>query len=209
MKLDNKSLKLENKSTSVDISIISSPYHVELTPSDSDHNDRHVIQHVIKDLAQNVTMETSANSKPFKVVVLNEVDTMTKEAQQALRRTMEKYVSNCRLIMITERISKVIEAVKSRCLCIRVGAPDSSTIKGILMDVAKKEGFSIPESLTDKIIAKAERNLRRALLIMQSTRMKSSNSNELDPNTPIELPEWETFVSQIANLTMEQQSPQQ
>ncbi len=57
------------------------------------------------------------------VVLLTEVDRLSRDAQHALRRTMEKYASVCRLILCCESTSRVIGPVRSRCLAIRVAAP--------------------------------------------------------------------------------------
>jgi replication factor C subunit 3/5 len=59
----------------------------------------------------------------FLVIVIVEVDKLTRDAQHGLRRTMEKYVSSCRLILCCNSTSRVIPAIRSRCLAIRVAAP--------------------------------------------------------------------------------------
>lgn len=65
----------------------------------------------------------ACNCRVFKVVLLMEVDRLSRQAQAALRRTMEKYTATCRLILCCNSASKVIEPVRSRCLGIRVAAP--------------------------------------------------------------------------------------
>lgn len=62
------------------------------------------------------------------VVVLTEVDQLTKDAQHALRRTMEKYMATCRIVLCCNSTSKVIPAIKSRCLGIRVAAPTNDEV---------------------------------------------------------------------------------
>lgn len=62
------------------------------------------------------------------VLVLNEVDKLSREAQHSLRRTMEKYSASCRLILCCNSSSKVTEAVRSRCLNIRVNAPTNDQV---------------------------------------------------------------------------------
>ncbi len=59
----------------------------------------------------------------FTVIVIVEVDKLTRDAQHGLRRTMEKYVGSCRLILCCNSTSRVIPAIRSRCLAIRVAAP--------------------------------------------------------------------------------------
>lgn len=64
--------------------------------------------------------------------MLTEVDSLSVDAQHALRRTMEKYVSTCRLILISNSTSRVIPAIRSRCLGVRVSAPTADQIITIL-----------------------------------------------------------------------------
>ena len=130
-------LKPESTTTTIEFSIFTSNYHIEMTPSDNDHNDRHIVQNVVKEIASNTNIE-SKSGRGFKVLIINEADKLTKEAQGGLRRTMEKYVKNCRMILLCTNVHRLINPIRSRCLNIRLPAPDSETIKGILYEIGKR-----------------------------------------------------------------------
>jgi replication factor C subunit 3/5 len=76
------------------------------------------------------------------VLVLNEVDKLSREAQHSLRRTMEKYSSSCRLILCCNSSSKVTEAVRSRCLNIRVNAPTQEEVSLYILVTSAVENMS-------------------------------------------------------------------
>jgi len=123
LKLDRRTFKTPT-SRMVEINMISSNYHIELCPGDAGMDDRFVVQDVIKEMAQSKSLLAKKDSRiQFKVVVLSEVDRLSRQAQAALRRTMEKYASTCRLILICNNPSKVIDPLRSRCLGIRISAP--------------------------------------------------------------------------------------
>jgi replication factor C subunit 3/5 len=93
VKVEHKQFKVG--STTVEVPILSSAHHIELNPGDAGNRDRDVVQELIKEIAASAPLPTSSSGdttdwKPFKVVVLNEVDNLSKDAQHALRRTMEK-----------------------------------------------------------------------------------------------------------------------
>ncbi|KAG5630177.1 hypothetical protein H5410_001894 [Solanum commersonii] len=71
------------------------------------------------------------NPSTSQVLVLNEVDKLSREAQHSLRRTMEKYSASCRLILCSNSSSKVTEAVRSRCLNVRINAPMEEEVSAI------------------------------------------------------------------------------
>ncbi|XP_027054859.1 replication factor C subunit 3-like [Pocillopora damicornis] len=133
----------------IEMSTIGSAYHLEINPSDAGIYDRVVVQELIKTVAQSHQLD-STTQKEFKVVVLTEVDRLTKDAQHSLRRTMEKYTATCRLVLCCNSTSKVIPAIRSRCLGVRVAAP---SICQILHNVCKKEGLTIPAELSCFLIS--------------------------------------------------------
>lgn len=167
-----------------------------LTDSISDLGiyDRVIVQDVIKGIAQTQQIDSNAKHQ-FKgkkttmraqrerelwiltvllyiVVIIDQADELTREAQAALRRTMEKYTSSMRLILCCNSLSKIIAPVRSRCLLMRVGRPETTEIVRVLQDVAHKEGFSLPKELAVNIAEHAERNMRAALLALESTAVR-------------------------------------
>ena len=156
LRLDKRTFTTPTK-RSIEINMISSNYHIEISPGDAGINDRYVVQEVIKEMAANRNISSAAtslgaggkggggddgaeggaaakstgrgkNKVDYKVVVLVEVDKLSRQAQAALRRTMEKYSASCRLILCCNNQSKVIDPVRSRCLGIRVPAPSHDDV---------------------------------------------------------------------------------
>ncbi|KAK9383698.1 P-loop containing nucleoside triphosphate hydrolase protein [Kockiozyma suomiensis] len=186
----------------LEFNVVSSVYHMEITPSDMGNNDRIIIQELLKEVAQTQQIDLSARQR-FKVVVINEADFLTRDAQAALRRTMEKYSPNLRLILLANSTSNIIAPIRSRTLLVRVAAPTHEDIAKILSSVAKKEKVSLPSSLADRIAVESGRNLRRALLTLESL---YSQNDLLSPDTPIPTPDWEIVVSSIADDLIKEHS---
>jgi replication factor C subunit 3/5 len=72
------------------------------------------------------------------VVIINEADSLTRDAQAALRRTMEKYMTNMRLILCANSTSKIIAPIRSRCLLVRVAAPTDTEVSAMGMHSARR-----------------------------------------------------------------------
>lgn len=126
-----------------------------------------MIQDLLKEVAQTQQVDLAAKQR-FKVVVINEADHLTRDAQAALRRTMEKYSPNLRLILLANSTSNIIAPIRSRCLLVRVAAPTEDEIKEVLAKVGKKEGYKGSVALETKIAKECGRNLRRALLMYEA-----------------------------------------
>ncbi|NWT68934.1 RFC3 factor, partial [Prunella himalayana] len=203
LRIEHQSITAPSKKK-IEISTIASNYHLEVNPSDAGNNDRVVIQELLKTVAQSQQLETSTQ-RDFKVVLLTEVDKLTKDAQHALRRTMEKYMATCRLILCCNSMSKIIGPIQSRCLAVRVPAPSIEDICHVLSSVCKKEGLTLPQELAQRIAEKSGRNLRKALLMCESCRVQ-----QYPFTADQEIPEmdWEVYLRETANAIVGQQTPQ-
>ena len=126
-----------------------------------------MVQDLLKEVAQTQQVDQSAKQR-FKVVVINEADHLTRDAQAALRRTMEKYSPNLRLILLANSTANIIAPIRSRTLLVRVAAPTEVEICDVLERSARKEGWVVAKELNARIAKESGRNLRRALLMYEA-----------------------------------------
>lgn len=185
----------------LELNVVSSQYHLELTPSDMGNNDRIVIQELIKEVAQMEQVDFSDSkdglAHRYKCVIINEADSLTRDAQAALRRTMEKYSRNIRLIMICDSMSSIIAPIKSRCLLLRSSAPTNDEVVEILSNVVEKENVILDSgAILNKITGESKGNLRTALLMLET--MALNNEMKLNSNTDIIKPDWIAVIGKLA-----------
>lgn len=102
------------------------------------------------------------------MVVINEADHLTRDAQAALRRTMEKYSPNLRLVLVANSTANIIAPIRSRTLLVRVAAPSEEEICAVLERSAKREGWSVVKGLNERVARESGRNLRKALLMFEA-----------------------------------------
>jgi len=189
----------------VDVNLISSNFHLEMNPSEiGPFKDRLLTQAVVKEIAQSHVV--GAATVPFKVIVLNEVDRLSRDGQAALRRTMEKYTASCRFVLVCSNACRVMEPVRSRCVCFRVPAPSQEQLVEVLGAVARDQKLELPAPLAARIATESQGNMRRALLTLEACRVRQSG-NSLPEGMEIEKPDWERFLAAIAASMMEEQSP--
>ncbi|QLL32835.1 hypothetical protein HG536_0D03570 [Torulaspora globosa] len=186
----------------LDLNVVSSAYHLEITPSDMGINDRIVIQELLKEVAQmeQVDFQDSKEglSHRYKCVVINEADSLTRDAQSALRRTMEKYSRNIRLIMVCDSMSSIISPIRSRCLMVRCPAATNEEVVKILEKVAAEENVKLESpKVLENIAVASNGNLRTALLMLES--MALNNEMQLKVSTPIIRPDWASVILKMAN----------
>jgi replication factor C small subunit len=136
--------------------------YLELNASDARGID--VIRTYIKDFAKaRPPLDIS-----FKILILDEADNMTSPAQQALRRTMEKYTNNCRMILICNYSNKIIPPIQSRCVVFRFSSLNNDDIKKRVKYIAKQESITITPDGLNALTDVSTGDCRRAINYLQS-----------------------------------------
>jgi len=112
---------------------------------------------------------------PFKLIYLDESDALTKEAQQALRRTMENYTKTCRFILSANWSSKIIDPIQSRCAVFKFKPLSQEHILALVDKVATTEGLTLEEGAREALFEVCQGDVRRLENVMQSCAAVSSS----------------------------------
>jgi replication factor C small subunit len=134
---------------------------IELNASDERGID--IVRGKLKDFAR----AASIGGADFKIIFLDEADSLTGDAQAALRRTMERYTQTCRFILSCNYSSKIIEPIQSRCAVFRFRPLGISDVKASLTRVAEAEHVIVTEDGLDAICELAAGDLRKATNVLQ------------------------------------------
>ena len=138
-------------------------YTLELNASDE--RGINMVRERVKKFSRFAGLDTEI---PFKIIILDEADEMTSDAQTALRRIIEDTAKFCRFILIANNISKIINPIQSRCAIFKFSQIDEKEITTHLKSVLKKEKGKADEKGLKEIAEYASGDLRHAINLLQT-----------------------------------------
>jgi replication factor C small subunit len=142
---------------------------LELNASDERGID--VVRGKIKDFARTVSL----GDVPFKIIFLDEADSLTNDAQNALRRTMELYLNVTRFILSANYSSKIIEPLQSRCSVFRFRPLKNEECAEMIERVAHGEKLEVDKEAVEALLYVSEGDMRRAINALQGASLHSEN----------------------------------
>ncbi|BAT78646.1 hypothetical protein VIGAN_02135400 [Vigna angularis var. angularis] len=143
----------------------------------SDDRGIEVVRQQIQDFASTQSLSFGVKSS-VKLVLLDEADAMTKDAQFALRRVIEKYTKSTRFALICNHVNKIIPALQSRCTRFRFAPLDAVHVTERLKHVIKAEGLDVEDDGLAALVRLSNGDMRKALNILQSTHMATHQITE-------------------------------
>jgi replication factor C subunit 3/5 len=176
---------ITSSKTISEIPIKQSNFHIVIERNNNNNSDKYIVQDIIKEYAKRHPMNTFLKTKrSFKTVLIMDTDTLSHPAQASLRRTTEMYAKTCRFIMISSSLSKIIEPLRSRCLCIRVPGPNKEQIFETITHVMINENLKLSLREINHIINTSDMNIKTCLWKLDKIRTK--NNTKLDLHITID-----------------------
>ncbi len=123
---------------------------------------------VVRNQIKNFSRTAPLGDAGFKIIFLDEADALTPDAQNALRRTMERFSSTCRFILSCNYSSKIIEPIQSRCAVYRFRPISNVSIEKRIMHIAGEEKLNVTKDGLDAIGYVARGDMRKAINTLQS-----------------------------------------
>ncbi|KZZ92731.1 DNA polymerase III, clamp loader complex, gamma/delta/delta subunit [Ascosphaera apis ARSEF 7405] len=142
----------------------------------SDERGINIVREKIKDFARTQLSHPPSDPAyrekypcpPFKIIILDEADSMTQDAQSALRRTMERYSRITRFCLVCNYVTRIIDPVASRCSKFRFKTLDGGAAGGRLEEIIASENLRVDDGVVDCLLRCSEGDLRRAITYLQS-----------------------------------------
>ena len=170
-------------------------YTLELNASDE--RGINMVRERVKMFARYTTM---ASKIPFKVIILDEADEMTGDAQTALRRIIEDSAKSTRFILICNYLSQIIEPIQSRCVTFRFTNLKEEDVVTHLEGICKKEKLKYDAKALSLIYEATEGDLRHAINVLQAS-ASMGNVNAANVNTAVGISE-KAKVGEIIKLAL-------
>ena len=140
----------------------------------SDERGISIVREKVKDFARMQLSNPPPHYKekypcpPYKIIILDEADSMTQDAQSALRRTMETYSKITRFCLICNYVTRIIDPLASRCSKFRFKSLDQGNAKKRLEEIAQNEHAEMEDGALETLIRCSEGDLRKAITFLQS-----------------------------------------
>ncbi len=144
---------------------------LELNASDERGID--VVRNRIKNFAR-----SSFGKYDYKIIFLDEADSLTKDAQSALRRTMEQFSHNTRFILSCNYSNRIIDPIQSRCAVFRFPPLSDEAISEKVREIAQEEGITITEGGVGAIIYVSQGDMRKAINSLQAASITGEEVEE-------------------------------
>ena len=144
---------------------------LELNASDERGID--TIRVKVKDFARTIPMKGM-----FKIIYLDEADALTRDAQHALRRTMEKYSNTARFILACNFSSRIIEPIQSRCAVLRFSKLSEDDMVKYLKTISKNESLTVDDKAYKTLVYISEGDMRKAINMLQTAAILNKKITE-------------------------------
>ena len=147
--INSKTLNLDipGKGESREIHLLYSKYHHQLNPSIHNIYDRSLMQCITSEIIHARLLFDI----PYRIIIIEDADLLSDEAQESLRRTLETCIGSCRFIFLANNEGRLIAPIYSRCITVRIAAPTVTESIHILTDICRQEACTIPESTLTNI----------------------------------------------------------
>jgi len=155
-----------------------SMYHIIIKPNNSAF-DKYVLQDIIKNFAQITIVNTHSNNH-YKIVIIDCIDKLSRQAQNALRRTMEEYMGNCKFIFICYQLHKIIEPIKSRCSLITVNNPTENDVFKTLFHISTLENIKMSVARLNDLAKNANNDIKQGIWLLEYYRHNIYIKDELN-----------------------------
>jgi replication factor C small subunit len=127
-----------------------------------------MVRERVKEFASVFKIRTSNDEKKFRIIILDEADEMTSEAQTALRRIIEDSSETTRFVIICNYLTQIIDPIQSRCAIFRFKRIERETVENHLKSLCKKEGIKYDDKAISQIFDSTNGDLRHSINILQT-----------------------------------------